>query len=48
MGLQLIHRTGFGSRFGVETDPNDGVPDGITIDTQDRVWVSFWWGDQVK
>lgn len=36
------------SRDLVSFDPGDGVPDGLTIDNEGRLWVAMWGGSEVR
>jgi sugar lactone lactonase YvrE len=37
-----------GRRTVITVDPDDGVPDGLTVDADDHVWVAIWDGGQVR
>ena len=36
-----------GERF-IEIAPRDGVPDGVTLDSEGCLWVALWGGSQVR
>jgi sugar lactone lactonase YvrE len=40
---QLSNRRPF-----VQLGPDDGVPDGMTVDTEDHLWSAIWGGAQVR
>jgi sugar lactone lactonase YvrE len=40
---RLSHRTTF-----VDFDPELGLPDGMTVDSEDGVWLAFFYGGQVR
>jgi sugar lactone lactonase YvrE len=37
-----------GRRTVVAVDPGDGVPDGLTVDADDHLWVAIWDGGEVR
>jgi D-xylonolactonase len=36
-----------GRRVFVQVPPGDGIPDGLTVDSEDHVWCAMWYGGQV-
>lgn len=45
--ISQSERLDHGSLF-VEIDPADGAPDGVTMDSEDCLWVALWGGGQVR
>jgi sugar lactone lactonase YvrE len=46
--FDLAAGTATNRRKVIRIDPDDGVPDGLTVDAEDHVWLAIWDGGEVR